>query len=200
MQFLFLDFITDDPDLQAWEVLPVFIFFARMLDVTLGTTRIMLLSRRVKWAVGVLGFVETFLWILTIGQVFDHVSNVAAYFAWAAGFTAGNLLGMTVVEKMAVGSSVVRFITPDNTDGLTNTLKAERIGYTLLDGQGGKGPVHVIFVVTRKKDLSRLLNAVKAVNPDIFYSVEDVSQAGNGIFPVSRGSYILGQLSIFKRK
>ncbi len=74
--------------------LPIFIFFARILDVTLGTMRIISLSRGWKRLAPLLGFVEVFIWVVAISQLVRNLTHFSSYLAYAAGFSAGNYIGM----------------------------------------------------------------------------------------------------------
>ena len=100
-----------DPNLYQYVVLPIFIFFARIIDVTIGTVRIMFVARGKKILSPLLGFLEMMIWILVIRQVVFSISNWVCYFAFAFGFAAGNYVGMYVEEKLAFGMQVIRIIT-----------------------------------------------------------------------------------------
>ncbi len=58
-----------DADLFAWVILPILIFFARVTDVTLGTLRIIFVSRGKRMLAPILGFFEVLIWIVAIGQL-----------------------------------------------------------------------------------------------------------------------------------
>ena len=97
--------------IQGIPLLPLLIFVAEMCVVTVSTVRIIAVSRGLKALAAVLGFFEITLWLFAIGQIMSNLSDPACYIAFAAGFTLGNYLGITLEEKMALGSLVVRIIT-----------------------------------------------------------------------------------------
>jgi len=109
-------------DIFAWIVLPLFIFFARILDVSLGTVRIISLSRGRRILAPLLGFVEVFIWIVAIGQIVRNLNNIACYFAYAAGFAAGNFIGLLIEEKLAIGMLAVRIFIVKKEDLLADSL------------------------------------------------------------------------------
>src|SRR5688572_1791784 len=95
---------------EAWftyGVLPLLIFLARVLDVSLGTVRIVFLARGLKVA-ALIGFVEVLIWLTAIGQIMQNLQNPACFMAYAAGFASGNLAGLWLEAKLAVGSQIVR--------------------------------------------------------------------------------------------
>ncbi|GAE87820.1 hypothetical protein JCM21531_1220 [Acetivibrio straminisolvens JCM 21531] len=80
------------------------IFFSRIIDVTIGTIRIIFVSRGKKYLAPVLGFFEVLVWIVAISQVMQNLNNFACYFAYAAGFATGTFVGIIIEEKLAIGT------------------------------------------------------------------------------------------------
>ena len=56
-------------EIFQWIVLPLLIFLSRVLDVSLGTMRIVFVSRGLKYMAPLVGFFEVFIWLLAIGQI-----------------------------------------------------------------------------------------------------------------------------------
>lgn len=56
-------------DLFSWAILPLLIVLARIIDVTLGTLRIIFVSRGDRTIAPILGFFETLIWIVVISQL-----------------------------------------------------------------------------------------------------------------------------------
>ena len=66
--------------------LPFFVFFARICDVTLGTLRIVFISKGKKFLAPIFGFIEVLIWIAIIGQILEHAAgDIICYIAYAAG-------------------------------------------------------------------------------------------------------------------
>ena len=84
---------------------------ARIADVTFGTIRIIFVSRGMKWLAPICGFFEIMIWLFAIGQVFNNLTNITYYLAYAGGFACGNFVGIWIEEKMAIGTLVVQIIT-----------------------------------------------------------------------------------------
>ncbi|MCC9138385.1 DUF5698 domain-containing protein [Pontibacter silvestris] len=71
-----------DPRIVEWVIIPILIFMARIMDVTLGTLRIVFVSRGDKLVAPLLGFVEVLIWLVAITQVMQNLSNFASYLGW----------------------------------------------------------------------------------------------------------------------
>ena len=172
------------PEFFSLVVVPAFIFLARICDVTIGTMRIIFVSRGMKMVAPILGFFEVFIWIIAVGQIFQNLTNPLNYFAYAAGFATGNYVGMIVEEKLAMGLALIRIITQRDATNLINYLRAAGYGVTVLDAQGKQGPGKVIFSVVKRKNIKNVEDAIHEFNPKAFYSIEDVRRAAEGTFPL----------------
>jgi uncharacterized protein YebE (UPF0316 family) len=189
-------------DIFRWLVLPILIFLARVVDVSIGTMRIVYISRGKKYLAPVLGFFEILVWLLAIGQIFQNLSNIACYLAYAAGFASGNFVGMYIEHKLAIGMQVVRIITRREAWGLIDNLKDEGYGITVVNGQGTTGEVKVIFTIIKRKDFEKIVSIVRKHNPKAFFSVEDIRMANEGIYPdqLPASQRLFGGLFSFVRK
>src|SRR5690625_3831174 len=65
--------------------LPLFIYFSRIMDVSLGTLRIMFVSKGMKAKATICGFFEVLIWVIVVAQIFQNLDNWLFYLAFAAG-------------------------------------------------------------------------------------------------------------------
>lgn len=163
-----------DQSLVDWVIIPALIFLARICDVTLGTLRIVFISKGDKIIAPLLGFLEVLIWLIAITQVMENLSNVASYFAWAGGFATGNFLGLRIEQKLALGQVVVRVITVDSADNLVDRLKGRGYRLTCVDARGTRGKVNLLFMIVKRKKLDEVMGIIRSFNPQAFYSIEDV--------------------------
>ena len=172
--------------LYAWVILPVLIFLARILDVSLGTVRVIFVSRRLKYLAPVVGFFEVMIWILVIGQIMKNLSSPVCYVAYAGGFATGNFIGILIAERLSLGMVLVRVIFSQPANGLIDRLRERRYGVTSLGGQGATGPVQVVFTIVPRREVEAVVDLVKQSHPEAFYSVEEVDFVERGVFPLRR--------------
>lgn len=189
-------------DWNTWVILPLIVFFARAFDVALGTLRIIFTSRGKKHLAPLLGFIEVFIWVSIIAQITRGATNFAAYFAYAAGFAAGNYIGMYIENKLAIGTLVIRAIVPDeNAAPLIKALQDKGLGVTSVSGMGSHGPVKLIYTVVMRKELSTAAETIKSINPNAFFTVEELRSAEHGIFlPSAQSASPFGMLARRKAK
>ncbi len=170
----------------SWVVIPLLIVLARVVDVTLGTIRIIYISRGMKFLAPVFGFFEILVWLMAIGQIMQNLSNPVYYLAYAIGFAAGNMVGIFVEERLAVGKVILRIITQREATQLASHLRSAGYGVTTVDAEGAQGPVKLIFTVIDREKIKAVVDSVQTYNPRAFYSIEDVRSVREGIFPPTR--------------
>lgn len=189
--------IMETFDTYTWVILPLIVFLARFVDVTLGTMRIIFLSRGRKFLAPMLGFVEVFIWITIVSQIVRGAQNFAAYFAYAAGFAVGNYFGMVIEDKLAIGTLVVRVILPRNGNELIQRLREAGYGVTFVDGHGASGEVVLIYTVVMRRELGKVADIIQNTVPKAFFTVEELRSVQQGIFPVQTSSM---RADLFGRK
>jgi len=170
-------------DLFVWFLLPVLIFCARVIDVSMGTVRMILITRGVRWLAPIIGFFEVVLWLVAMGQIMQNLTNVFCYVAFGAGYATGTYMGMLIESRLYIGKAVIRTITNKEADGLVEGLREMGCGVTSLDAQGLNGPVKIIFSVVERRDLAKVISRIKEFDPAAFYTVGDVKFVQEGVFP-----------------
>ncbi len=188
-----------DSQLFSWVILPLLIFLARISDQTIGTMRLIFLSKGQKFLAPFLGFFEVIIWLLAVGQIMKHLDNVLAYVAYGGGFAMGNYIGMVIEEKLSIGNVLIRIIPKKDTKELINYLRENDFGVTSVNAEGSKGKVDIVFTIIKRKDIAHVVSIINTFNPNAFYTIEDVKAINEGIFKHTRKATIFDNFS-FKLK
>lgn len=175
--------LSDPQGIFAWVVLPLAIFVARAFDMTLSTLRILFISQGRTKLAPFIGFFEALIWVLVMSQVLRNIANPMNAVAYAAGFALGNLVGLRLEERLAMGMRILRIILPPDADELVADLRDQGLGVTVVDGEGWKGPVKILFTLVRRRDVAKALEIVRRHHAGAFFSIEDVRQAAHVYFP-----------------
>jgi len=154
------------------------------MDVTLGTLRIIFVSRGFSKLAPIVGFFEVLIWLLAIGQVMNNLTNIYNYLAYALGFALGNYIGMSVERKLSLGVVIVQVITQSDASILIEHLHDNGYGLTTSEAAGVSGPVHIIFSVINRSNLKGIVEIIKKYNPRAFYMVSDVRAVSEGPYPL----------------
>jgi uncharacterized protein YebE (UPF0316 family) len=175
-----------------------YIFFARILDVSIGTMRIAMISRGYRYIAPIFGFFEVIIWLTAIGKALSSLDSVYSYIVYAAGFAAGNYVGMLLEEKLPFGYKSLRIITTKEASALPLMLREEGFGVTLSEGTGLKGPVNIIYSLVPKKRMAHFLEIVSILEPQAFVTIEEVRASRAGFISRKTYPYVLGK--VMKKK
>jgi len=173
-------------DWFTWVFLPFIVFSTRVLDVTLGTMRIIFLSRGRKYLAPLLGFVEVLIWITVVSQIVGGTHNIVAYIAYASGFAVGNYIGMVIEDRLAMGTLIIRIILSQKGMALVDSLRGAGYGVTYVDGHGATGSVILVYTIVMRKELGQVVGIIEDTSPKSFFTVEELRSVRQGIFPMHR--------------
>jgi len=155
-------------------IMPVLIFFARIIDVSMGTLRIIFVARDRRLIASILGFFEVLIWLVAITQIIRNVTSPIHYIAYAAGFGMGNFVGISIERKLSMGNLMIRIITRKEARELANFLRSNDYMVTSVNAEGSTGPVEIVFTVIKRRNLGEVLGIIKKFNPNAFYTIEDI--------------------------
>ena len=184
-----------DSELFRWVVLPLLIFAARIVDVSMQTVRIVFVSRGNRILAPLLGVFEVMIWLAAIGQSMRNLDNILCYVAYGGGFAAGTWIGMLIEEKLAIGTCLVRIITQKDASALIDALREADYGVTHVPAEGMRGKVSIVYSVVRRSCLPDVIRIIEEFNPRAFYTVETVRSVREGVFPLQQPTELpLGSL------
>lgn len=161
---------------------PYLIFLARILDVSIGTVRLVMIIDGRRFVAAILGFVEVLVWVLAVGSAIKHLDHAGAVFGYAGGFAAGVYVGMLLEDRIKLGFRVVRAINHDRSVNLASALRERGFRATRVEGEGRDGPVELVFSAVKRRRLQALTDAIRSVAPSAMVTVERVEVTGGDEF------------------
>jgi uncharacterized protein YebE (UPF0316 family) len=177
MEGFFTQTLGISENIFSFILLPFLIFLARITDVSINTIRIIYVLGGRRWTATILGFFESFIWLMAIRQIFEHLDNWLCYVAYPAGFASGIFIGMIIEERIAYGKVIVRIITRKEVNVLITFLNSMKLRYTHVNAEGPDGHENLVFTVLERENLEILLYKLKDILPTAFYTVEKVNRA-----------------------
>ena len=180
MEDFFINTLGINDAFFSFILLPLLIFLARITDVSINTIRIIYVLGGRRLTATILGFFESFIWLMAIRQIFEHLDNWICYVAYPGGFAMGILVGMMIEERIAYGKVIVRIITRKDVTELITFLDRNGFRYTKVNAEGPDGHENLVFTVMEREHLESLLVRMKAILPSAFYTVEKVNRAADG--------------------
>lgn len=163
-------------DVAPW-ILCVGIFGARVLDVALGTFRTILVFRGRPYLAATLGFLEVTVWLLAAGQVLQNLDRWYLAACYAGGFATGNIVGIWLEGKLALGSELVRTISRNQEVDLADELRSAGYTVTEVTGRDSKDdPVEVLYITEKRRRVPGLIEMILDLDSKAVCTVSDVKR------------------------
>jgi uncharacterized protein YebE (UPF0316 family) len=166
---------------QAW-LSALLIFTLRVSDMTLDTLRVLFVMRGKKQIAWVLGFFQSAIFVLAIGKVLTQVNNPLNIIGYAAGFATGNVVGMIIEERIAIGHILINIISPTRGSAIVTHLRQNGYAVTELSGRGKDGMVSMIHCSVLRKQVDAVHELVNEIDPEAFITAEDVRPIRRGFW------------------
>ncbi|MBN1536603.1 MAG: DUF2179 domain-containing protein [Anaerolineales bacterium] len=166
---------------QAWWGAGL-IFILRVLDMTLDTLRVLVVMRGKKWLAWILGAFQSGIYVIALSSVLSNLSNPLNMIGYALGFATGNVVGMFIEEKMAIGLVHIRIISPHLGNAVADKLRQEGFALTEIPGRGKDGMVTVLYCSVIRKGIQRVVNLIEEIDAEAFITIDDVRLARRGFW------------------
>lgn len=144
----------------------------RICDVTLDTIRVINVVQGKRFTAGIIGFFEVLIWIFAIRFVFQHLDNIPNLFGYATGFGLGNILGITIEQKIGLGFVQLNIISLHHADQIADELRKSKFGVTILPAEGGSGGISVIVVLVPRKQQTKVIKMIESIDQKAFIAIQ----------------------------
>jgi uncharacterized protein YebE (UPF0316 family) len=158
------------------------IFLLRITDMSLDTLRMLFVLRGRKTLVWTLGFIQSAVYVIAITKVLSNLNNPLTVLGYAAGFASGNLIGMIVEERLAIGHITLQIISQRHGVKLAKALRMAGYGVTEMSARGKDGTVRVLSASVLRKDLAHARHIVHETDEAAFITSEDVRPIRRGFW------------------
>ncbi len=164
-------------------LLYIIIFCAKIIEVSISTIRVVFIGKgeRVKGAI--LGFVEIMIWLIVVSSVLNNITeDPIKMLIYAAAFSLGNYLGVTIESKIAVGLASIQVVVNEKDgDVLADILREQGYGVTIIEGKGKNESIkNLLFIQLKRKKIPEAVKLIKQHNPEAYITVNDIKSRLGG--------------------
>jgi uncharacterized protein YebE (UPF0316 family) len=182
--------------LPTWGLV-LLVFGLRIVDVSLGTVRLLATVQGWTWTSVAVGFVEVLIWLAAVSEVVTQASsNLLLALAYAGGFAAGTAAGIWIQRTFASGPVVLRLMSSNASDRIIDFIEGYGARVTTFQGEGPGGGRTMIYTMCSRKRLDHILDFAEEVDPEVTYVVEPALESRPSVAP----TYLSSLRSIFIRK
>lgn len=161
------------------------IFFGKILEVTVATFRMVLITKGERTKGAVIAFFEIILWLLITGTVVVGLKDdFLKVIVFGLAYAIGNYFGSWLEDKLAFGLSTIEVISPaaECVDDMLHTLRSNNFAVTVMDGEGKDGERKVLLLHLRRKRLPEAIKLINSIKKDCLITVTDVKVIRGGYF------------------
>lgn len=159
------------------------IFFARILDVSIGTIRANVMLKEKTLLSVILAFLETFIWFLVAREALRiDISSVFIPISYSLGYASGTFIGSFISSKCIRGNVMVQAVVDENNEKVLKELKAK--GYLAsiieLTNNFDGNPRMMIYLIVNRNTLKKVEKIIRRCDKDAFLAVSDAKYVQNG--------------------
>ena len=158
----------------------LFIFFARVIDVTLGTIRMIFVIRGDRVPAAAIGFVEILVYTLALGMVIGSLDNPIKLLVFCTGFAMGVLLGSEIEERLALGYRGIQVTIDAEEYGLADDLREAGYPVTTWQANGKTGPKLMLNIIVKRNTAKLVADQIYDRCPHAFVVVMEPKKFTGG--------------------
>ncbi|MCT4662379.1 MAG: DUF5698 domain-containing protein [Tissierellales bacterium] len=168
---------------MEWMLGYLFIFTARMTDVSMATIRMLMVVQGRKLQAALIGFFEIIIYVVALNQVFNDFNDPFKLLAYGLGFAMGNYVGCVIEDKIALGNLSAELILHHDSDlAIVEILRDNGFGVTVISAMGKLGDKKILKVTLKRKNLALLHKAIEESGVNVFVTISDVRHIKGGYF------------------
>ena len=161
----------------------LFIFFGKILEVSFGTLRIVLISRGERTVGALIAVIEITLWLVIASSVLtgfkdDFLKGIV----YAVAFACGNYIGSWLDELLAFGLSSMQVVLPDlaSAKEAEACLREKGFGMTTIDVHGRDNDRSMLIMTMQRKRLPEALAILEKQCNGAVVTVTDIKTQRGG--------------------
>jgi uncharacterized protein YebE (UPF0316 family) len=158
------------------------IFALRVCDMSMDTMRMLFVMRGRKPFAWLLGFGQSLIFVIAITSVLRHANNPLTVVGYAAGFATGNVVGMWIEGRLAIGHIHLSIVSPRRGAEMAQSLRRAGFAVTEISARGKDGMVSMLSVSVQRRDVSRVQAFVHQADAEAFVIAEDVRPLRRGFW------------------
>ncbi len=162
----------------------LFIFFARAIEVSIGTLRVIVMNKGYKNIGAILAFIEVLIWVFVASEVIKDISSEPMRgIVYSLGFAAGVWLGTLFEDKIALGKILIQVVCePDKAEAILEAVRIEGFGATEVEAQGKGGKKKMLYIYTNRKFKNKVFNLINEIDEDAFITSNQIDEPKGGYF------------------
>jgi uncharacterized protein YebE (UPF0316 family) len=183
MADFFITFLTAASPLEL-----LLIFSAKIVEVSLGTLRVIIMSKGYRREATVLSFIGVLLWTFIASQVIIGIAAAPIKgIVYSFAFACGVYLGSRIESHLAMGRVLIQAIaSKENSETMINTLREKGYVVTTLNASGRDSEKTVLMIFANRKGKEEIIADINRLDKTAMIVTNDVSTLYGGTLASAR--------------
>ncbi len=167
---------------MATLILCIEIFFCRIIDVSLGTLRTIIVVKGRSALAALVGFFEVFIWFLIAREALRNATGIWVAFAYAGGFAAGTFCGSLISKRFIRDVVELQVVTSGAEPEIVSKIRRAGYAVTVLDVKASEfgGDKYLLIMEIDAKLLHEVKALLKELDPNAFIVVHETKKVYDG--------------------
>lgn len=161
------------------------IFLARIVDVSLGTIRTVLVVKGNRVTPAVVAFFEVFIWFIVAREALNtELNSWLIPIFYSAGYASGTYIGGFISNNFVDGLIGVQVITKEKGSiKMIKEIRNKGFGVSVVDLKNTQDneKKDMLIIQLNKSKLKKLTHIIRTNDPDAFVVINDTKYVQNGI-------------------
>jgi uncharacterized protein YebE (UPF0316 family) len=188
---MFADIIASIFSIESIWIL-VFIYVARIVEVSAGTVRIILINKGYRTIGVILAFFEVLIWVFVASRVLNGITEEPIKgIVYSFGYASGVYVGSKIENMLAFGKVLIQAITTDEMGlVIAESLRSQGHGVTSVQGKGKDLQRTVLMIYANRRGNEAIIKKIEAIDPNAMIVCNEVNSL--------HGGYITGRRRFVK--
>lgn len=160
------------------------IFLARIVDVSLGSIRTVLMVKGRSKSASIIAFLEVFIWFIIAKEALNTpYDSILIPIFYAGGYATGTFLGILISNKLVSGIIGLQVITKKNNKKLIENLRLNGYGISVVSLKNAYEGTNkeMLIMQINKKSLKYVTNLIKSFDNSAFIIASETKYVQNGL-------------------
>lgn len=155
---------------------------AKVVEVTIGTLRIVMITKGERKIGSILAFIEVVIWCILAGSVLSSITEAPLRtVAYSIGFAIGNYVGSYLEEKIAIGLSEIQVILKEEHSAkVCEALRAAGYAVTQIKAQGKNHPRELLMMYVPRNKTKTCVKTIRDVEENAVITISDTKPLYGG--------------------
>ena len=163
------------------------IFFARLIDLSLGTFRTINTVKGKDLVAASIGLVEITVWFLIVKEALNTDNNsIFIVIAYSLGFSVGTYIGGKISKRFIKSNLEVQVILSTKDDDIVSRIRDAGYGVTAIEVSGSRDKKYMLYIQIRNQSLAHLKDIIRRLDKKAFIVVNETKYVENGYFSIEK--------------